>query len=198
VDIDPDLASLIYVAATTGARRGERCGLRWSDVDLDLATLTIARSISDAGRIVSVKDTKTHQARRLALDPSHGQRAARSPTPGRGKSDRCRHPARPGRVRRVAGADAALPYRPDRVTGAFRTLRDRLGIKGLTFHGLRHFSAKADAVRAGPTATLPTRTSVRRGPGRHQSVTLVRNARLWLVPGPAVGLAPRPGRLLGE
>jgi integrase len=33
-----DLGSLIYVAATTGARRGELCGLRWSDVDLDLAS----------------------------------------------------------------------------------------------------------------------------------------------------------------
>lgn len=63
-----DLASLIFVAATSGARRGELCGLRWSDVDLDSATMTIARSISDAGRAVTVKDTKTHQARRIALD----------------------------------------------------------------------------------------------------------------------------------
>ena len=69
-DAHPDLGTLIYVAATTGARRGELCGLRWSDVDLDQATVTIARSISDAGKVVAVKDTKTHQARRLALDPS--------------------------------------------------------------------------------------------------------------------------------
>jgi integrase len=66
----PDLGSLIYVAATTGARRGELCGLRWSDIDLEVATLTIARSISDAGKVVTVKDTKTHQARRIALDPA--------------------------------------------------------------------------------------------------------------------------------
>jgi integrase len=65
-----DLGSLTYVATTTGARRGELCGLRWSDLDLDLATLTIARSISDANQLVAVKDTKTHQARRIALDPS--------------------------------------------------------------------------------------------------------------------------------
>ena len=44
--------------------------LRWGDVDLDLATLTIARSISHAGKIVAVKDPKTHQARRIALDGS--------------------------------------------------------------------------------------------------------------------------------
>jgi integrase len=70
LDAHPDLASLVYVAATTGARRGELPGLGWSDVDLDVATLTIVRSVSDAGRIVAIKDTKTHQARRLALDDS--------------------------------------------------------------------------------------------------------------------------------
>ena len=37
--------------------------------------------------------------------------------------------------------DAATPYPPDRVTGAFRTLRDRLGLPHVTFHSLRHFTA---------------------------------------------------------
>jgi hypothetical protein len=36
---------------------------------------------------------------------------------------------------------SSTPYRPDRVTGAFCYLRDRLGLGHLTFHGLRHFSA---------------------------------------------------------
>ena len=30
---DPELAALLFVAATTGCRRGEFCGLRWSDVN---------------------------------------------------------------------------------------------------------------------------------------------------------------------
>ena len=136
-----DLGSLIYVATTTGARRGELCGLRWSDLDLDLATLTIARSISDANQLVAVKDTKTHQARRIALDPSTvkvlrahrervDQRAAMadiglSPTAYVWSQD----------------LDGATPYRPDRVTGAFRALRDRLELSHVTFHSLRHFTA---------------------------------------------------------
>ncbi len=32
---DPGLATLPFVAATTGCRRGELCGLRWSDVDFE-------------------------------------------------------------------------------------------------------------------------------------------------------------------
>lgn len=68
----PDLAALLHVAATTGACRGELCGLRCGDVDLEGGTLTISRSISDAGSEVDVKDTKTHPARRLALDGQYG------------------------------------------------------------------------------------------------------------------------------
>jgi integrase len=157
VDVHPDLASLIYVAATTGARRGELCGLRWSDVDLDAATLTIARSISDAGKVVAVKDTKTHQARRLALDPSTVKVL--------------RDQRRLAEERAVAAdvllgvdayvwsqeLDASAPYRPDRVTGAFRTLRDRLGMKQLTFHALRHFSATALAAQGVGIRTIAGR-----------------------------------------
>jgi integrase len=141
VDTHPDLASLIYVAATTGARRGELCGLRWSDVDLDLATLTIARSISDAGGVIAVKDTKTHQARRLTLDPSTVKVL-------RGQRHLAEERAAVAGIPLVANAyvwsqelNASVPYRPDRVTRAFRTLRDQLGMKRLTFHALRHFSA---------------------------------------------------------
>ena len=32
---DPDLAALLFLAATTGCRRGELCGLRWSDIDFE-------------------------------------------------------------------------------------------------------------------------------------------------------------------
>ena len=66
--VDPDMASMLFVAATTGCRRGELRGLRWSDLDTDNATLTVRRSISDTSRGVEVKDPKTHRARRISLD----------------------------------------------------------------------------------------------------------------------------------
>ncbi|MGH9019275.1 MAG: site-specific integrase [Acidimicrobiales bacterium] len=129
------------MAATTGCRRGELCGLRWSDVDLVASTIVVRRSISDAGGVVSVKGTKTHQARRLALDPStvevfHRQRL------------RDEERAQAADVALSADAyvwsqtlDASAPYRPDRVTGIFRNLTDRLDMPHVTFHTLRHFAA---------------------------------------------------------
>jgi integrase len=66
-EADPDFAVLLWLAATTAARRGELCALRWVHVDLEAAELLILRNLFQAaGRLVE-KDTKTHAARRLAL-----------------------------------------------------------------------------------------------------------------------------------
>lgn len=66
---DPDMRLLVLLAAATGARRGELCGLRWSDIDLDRQTLTIRRSVADPGGTVTVKEPKTHRVRVLAIGP---------------------------------------------------------------------------------------------------------------------------------
>jgi integrase len=103
--------------------------------------MTIARSISDAGKQVTVKDTKTHQARRIALDQTtvavleqHRQRV----------QDRAKLSGTTLTNSAYVWSqeiDAGTPYRPDRVTGTFRTLRDRLDLSHVTFHSLRHFTA---------------------------------------------------------
>lgn len=43
-----DLYPLLRLAATTGMRRGELCGLRWQDVDLDAATVEVRQQYADA------------------------------------------------------------------------------------------------------------------------------------------------------
>jgi integrase len=42
--LEPMFGLFVRVVAATGMRRGEACGLRWSDVDLDAGRLTIQRS----------------------------------------------------------------------------------------------------------------------------------------------------------
>ena len=50
----------------TGMRRGELCGLEWSDVDLDAATITIARSVTTvSGFGVVEKEPKTESSKRV-------------------------------------------------------------------------------------------------------------------------------------
>jgi integrase len=67
-EVDPVLATAIALAALTGARRGELVALRWSDVDLTVGRVTIARGITVAGGETHEGPTKTHQIRALALD----------------------------------------------------------------------------------------------------------------------------------
>jgi integrase len=68
---DGVLPTAIALAALTGCRRGELCALRWSDVTLtdEFGVLRVERSLTVIGQEATVGPTKTHQARRLALDP---------------------------------------------------------------------------------------------------------------------------------
>jgi len=57
------LALYLWLAAVTGARRGELCVLHWADLDLERGVIRIAHSYSVAGGAKVRKDTKTHQDR---------------------------------------------------------------------------------------------------------------------------------------
>jgi integrase len=64
----PILAAAIALGAATGCRRGELCGLQWSDIEGSV--LHVRRSIKhavDRTKLI-VGPTKTHQERKLALD----------------------------------------------------------------------------------------------------------------------------------
>ena len=65
---DASFGALLRVLAATGARRGEMCGLRWTDIDSDAKTVCIRRSVASVARGTVVKDTKTHAARKIAVD----------------------------------------------------------------------------------------------------------------------------------
>ena len=53
------LFALYVVAATLGLRRGELLGLRWEDLDLDRATLTVAQTVQRVTGALLVNDTKS-------------------------------------------------------------------------------------------------------------------------------------------
>src|SRR5271168_299511 len=65
---DPELATFIMLAASSGARRGELIALRWNDIDLDRARLLIERGIVLVDGDLIEQGTKTHQSRQISLD----------------------------------------------------------------------------------------------------------------------------------
>jgi integrase len=122
-----------------GARRGELCALRWSEVDLDQGEVLIAGAVVRVPHeALLAKPTKTHTKRRVAV--------------GAGTVEQLR-------ARRVAQAKDALacgtalaadtyvfshvadgskPIDPDGITHRFQRLARRLGVR-CRLHDLRHF-----------------------------------------------------------
>ncbi len=138
----PELAVFLRLAAATGARRGELCALRWTDLDLDEAVIVISRNLIDpAGGGWIEKDTKTHQARCLSLDARTVAILARHRAWSVERSMACGvgqasdafvfsdHPA------------ATEPWLPNTVTHRFMDLCRREGVTGVRLHDLRHMHA---------------------------------------------------------
>jgi len=62
------LEAAFHLLAMTGARRGEIAGLRWVDVDLDGARITIRQALLSVGREVYVSSPKSYRGRTVDLD----------------------------------------------------------------------------------------------------------------------------------
>jgi integrase len=65
----PDLGPILLFGMLTGMRRGEICGVQWSDIDWSTSRITVRRSIWQVKSTWGEKDPKTHQVRAISLDP---------------------------------------------------------------------------------------------------------------------------------
>jgi integrase len=140
------LAGLWRLAAMTGMRRAEVCGLHWSEVDLDAGVLHVTRTlVATPDGQVSWESPKTDRSRRIVeIDPETA------------------HVLHDHRVRQVEeqlralGAwpdtgveadvcftdEAGRPLRPTYVSRRFSDLERRVeGLPRIRFHDLRHTHA---------------------------------------------------------
>jgi integrase len=58
----------IWLSAMLGARRGEVVALEWEDIDLDAGVVRLDENYVRTADGMLLKDTKTHQMRRISLD----------------------------------------------------------------------------------------------------------------------------------
>lgn len=137
---DPDWGTVVWVAMTSGARRGELCALRWKHVDLVTSVLTLRRSIAQNGAETEEKDTKTHQRRHVTLDPETLSVLT-------DHWNRCKNRATELGVALDQEAfvfsnapDSSTHLVPSSVTQRYRRMAERVGID-THFHNLRHYSA---------------------------------------------------------
>ncbi len=127
----------ILLAATTGMRRGEVLAVRWRDIDLDAAVLTVNQTVEETKAGLRVKPPKTRRSRRNITLPSLTVEALRH------------HLVRQleERLQLGLGRDHdGLVFtdlegglvRPRNLTKEFGRIVKRAEVRPVTFHGLRH------------------------------------------------------------
>lgn len=137
---DDRLYACWLLALVCGLRRGELAGLRWSDVDLERATLSVVEQrTTDADWHVVIKEPKGTSRRTIDLGP-HAVAALRN------------HRERTLGEQREWGAgwiDSGLvfiredgsPYHPTRISDIFQKRAKVVGVPVIRLHDARHSCA---------------------------------------------------------
>jgi integrase len=135
------LEALYVVALACGLRMGEVLGLRWQDVDLDRAQLTVAGTLQrQKGRGLVLVETKTARSRRMISLPAPLIAGLKT------------HRIHQLEERLAAGprwCDSGLvfvsgvgtPLEPRNLFRAFKATLVRAGLPEIRFHDLRHSAA---------------------------------------------------------
>jgi integrase len=137
------LEALYVLAVTTGMRRGELLGLKWSDIDLKNGRLSIRRALTrtDNGKRVALAEPKTRGSRRNVRLTQRAVEALRS------------HLERQLAEIEVAGdfyedhglvftTEAGTPINPSNLRQrSFAPLLKKAGLPHIRFHDLRHTCA---------------------------------------------------------
>ena len=146
---DPDFLAFLWVAAEEGGRRGETLALRWGDLDLDRACITIHAVISAGIDGVRTRGrTKTKRPRTIAVSSITLERLAthKAWTEMR-LSTAAGQPVAVGAEDYVFSGGSGSrrspfdrqPWRPDSTTRRFRRVKERAGVSTeIDLHGLRH------------------------------------------------------------
>jgi len=176
--------TLFYTAIYTGLRRSELLGLRWRDVDLDLATLSVVQTLHYVPKKgYTFREPKTKRSRRLVdLSPSLALLL---------REHRANQELERTLLGRLLKPDDLVfsypdgtPLPPNSVTKAFHKLAQSLGLSNIRLHDLRHTHATL-MLRQG---VHPKVVSERLG---HSSVAITLDTYSHVLPGIQAAAAQR-------
>ncbi len=186
---NPWAETIVFLAFYTGLRRSELLGLRWIDLDLGRATLSVRRSyhrLDDRSSVINPPKT-ARSSRSIALTQSTVARLTV-------------HLAEARRTAGIMGKKLdendylfpwkdGQPVRPDSLTQAFRRAAKKLGFKNLRFQDTRHTHASLLLL----TGAHPKIVSERLG---HASVAFTLDTYSHVLPGLQQAAADRLDQLM--
>jgi integrase len=137
---DDRLFALYAVALGVGLRRGEGLGLRWSDIDFDNDTLCVAVSLQRLDGELLLTEPKTARSKRTIPLPGaciealaeHRQRQ---------KEEEAAAPVWLNDWNLVFTTTIGTPLDPQNVLHHFQAVCQKIGLRRLRFHDLRHTCA---------------------------------------------------------
>ena len=137
----------IYTAVSSGLRQGELLALRWRDMNLDLAFMSVSRSLSKRHRVCTFKEPKTKKSRRkVDMTPKLALFL---------KGYRKQQEIVYLELGKVCGLDELVfpslpsgkPLDPYVVSHVFKKIARRAGFEDVRFHDLRHTFASLMLLR---------------------------------------------------
>jgi integrase len=134
------LSPCLHLIAYTGIRRGEALGLRWQDVNLDLATISIVQTIGRSLEGLIIQPPKTNAGRRTIDIDARTVDVLRSHQ-GRQLLEKLNGDAAYVDNDLVFANPFGEPINPMSLTRTFQSLCKALGLPSSPLHALRHFHA---------------------------------------------------------
>jgi integrase len=192
LDLVKPIRYYIYfmLAATTGMRRGEVLGLRWEDIDLDEAKLTVRRSLSRGYQGYIIQEPKTTAGIRTVALPKQTVVALRQH-----KVQQAKEKLAAGPDYEDAGFVAMTMFgtlmKPQQLEEAWYKALVQSGLPKIRFHDLRHTHASL-LLRRGVHVKI---VSERLG---HSNITITLNTYSHLLPGMQEEAATKMDELLNN
>jgi len=139
-DQDDGWGTLVWLVMVTGMRRSELAALLWRHIDLDRAVIELRSGYVVVDGVGVHKDTKTHQMRRLTLDPETVALLVEHKESCREHLQAAKRELTGDHFLFSADSEFAKPRNPDAISNRYRRMAANLDID-THIHALRHYSA---------------------------------------------------------
>lgn len=182
------LYALFHLIAFRGLRRGEACGQKWTDINLDAGLITVAKQLVVDGWEVYEDDPKTDAgARTIALDSDTVRVLGRH----RAQQDKDRKEWESAWVEtcRVFTRENGALLHPANVTRRFVELYEAIGLPPVRLHDLRHGAATLAHAAGADLKDIQEMLG-------HSSITITADTYTSLLPEADLAIAEAAARLV--
>ena len=131
---DKDRNGHLWYLALSGLRRGEIAGLKWSDIDLDAGTVTVARNRVQMGAKTVVENEPKTQSSRRTLPLDDGLVSVLKRASARYAQEKLALGSPHADSGYVACNEAGEPYTPGALTNMWHRLTAAAGVRQIRLH----------------------------------------------------------------